>query len=103
MSVIGAAIITFFAFSLLCLHLSRTQLRRVAGYAAWFDVTIHTTVIVLFLGTSTLGLMQAELSAIMFSLSLRMYRYLFGYSRLGRKGLRLRWHVVSHGRFGAQG
>ena len=64
--------------------------------------TIHTTVIVLFLGTSTLGLMQAELSAIMFSLSLRVYRYLFGYSRLERKGLRLRWRVINQGRFGAQ-
>lgn len=100
MSVVGAAIITFFAFTLLCLHLSRVQLRRIAGYAGWFDVTIHTTVIVLFFGTSTLGLMQAELSAILFSLSLRLYRWLFGYARLERKGWRWRWRVVSHGRFG---
>lgn len=93
MSVLGAAIISFFSFMLLATHLDRTQLRRLAGYAMWIDIILHGSVIYLFIGTSTLGLMQAELAAIMFSMSLRTYRYMFGFSRLERKGLRLRWHT----------
>lgn len=95
MSVLGAAIISFFSFMLLATHLSRFQLRRLAGYAMWIDITLHGGVIFLFIGTSTLGLMQAELAAIMFSCSLRTYRYLFGYSRLVRDGMLLRWKTVN--------
>ena len=82
MSVLGAALITFFGFGLLCMHLRPHWLRRIAGYAALFDITVHCTVIYLFMGTSTLGLMQAELSAILFTLTLRGYRWLFGFEKL---------------------
>lgn len=94
MSVLGAAIISFFSFTLLAWHLKREQLRKLAGFAMWIDICLHGTVLAMFLGTSTLGLMQAELSAIMFSLSLRGYRLLFGYRKLERQGLLLRWKFV---------
>lgn len=82
MSVLAAALITFFGFGLLCTHLRPHWLRRIAGYAMWFDIIVHCTVIYLFMGTSTLGLMQAELSAIMFTVALRSYRWLFGFEKL---------------------
>lgn len=98
MSVLAAALITFFAFLALSLHLSRDALRRVAGYALPIDIIIHTSVIFLFFGTSTLGLLQAELSALMFTFALRTYRWAFGYSVLRRHKLTLRW-VTTRGHF----
>lgn len=98
MSVLAAALITFFAFLALSLHLSRDALRRIAGYAGWIDLIIHTSVFVLFMGTSTLGLLQAELSALMFTFALRTYRWAFGYSRLRRHKLTFRW-VTTRGYF----
>lgn len=84
MSVIGAALITFFAMALLAWHFAPSTKRKVAGYALLCDIVVHGTVIYMFFGTSTLGLMQAELSAIFFTITLRTYRYLFGYERLVR-------------------
>lgn len=91
MSVLAAALITFFGFALLCTHLSRESMQRIAGYAMWFDIVVHGSVIYLFMGTSTLGLMQAELSAIMFTVALRSYRYLRGFQRFER----MRWVTYS--------
>lgn len=82
MSIIGAAIITFFAMGLMTMHMSRSTLQRMAGYALWCDLLVHGTVLYVFFGTSTLGLLQAELSAIFFTLALRAYRYMRGYQRL---------------------
>lgn len=87
MSVIGAAMISFFGIVLLSWHLSRTTMQRIVGYAGFIDMALHGSVIYLFIGTSTLGLMQAELSAIFFTLALRAYRYLRGYQRFER----MRW------------
>jgi len=87
MSVIGAAMISFFGIVLLSWHLSRNTMQRIVGYAGYIDVLLHGSVIYLFIGTSTLGLMQAELSAIFFTLALRAYRYLRGYQRFER----MRW------------
>lgn len=84
MSVFGAALITFFALMLLTWHMRPGTKRKVAGYALPVDLLVHGTVIYLFFGTSTLGLMQAELSAIFFTVALRTYRYLHGYERLVR-------------------
>lgn len=93
MSVLGAAIISFFGFTLIAWHLKRSQLQKLAGFALWIDITLHVGVLAMFIGTSTLGLLQAELSAIMFSLALRAYRKLFGYQKLVRKGARLKWEL----------
>ena len=87
MSVIGAALISFFGIVLLSWHLSRSTMQRIVGYAGYIDLMLHGSVIYLFIGTSTLGLMQAELSAIFFTLALRAYRYLRGYQRFER----MRW------------
>lgn len=81
MSVLAAALISFLGFGLLALHLKRRTLMRIAGYAMWFDIVVHGSVIYLFMGTSTLGLLQAELSAIFMTIALRTYRVLIGYQR----------------------
>jgi hypothetical protein len=86
MSVMFAAIISFLAITMLLTHLSQRAVRRLVGYAGWVDLLLHGTVIALFMGTSTLGLLQAELTAVLFSLSLRGYRRLWGYERLTTSG-----------------
>lgn len=86
MSVLAAALISFFAMMLLTIHLSRTTMRRIAGYALVFDIMLHAGVLYMFMGTSTLGLLQAELSAIMATVSLRAYRLCLGYEKLTAKG-----------------
>ncbi|MDO5610534.1 MAG: hypothetical protein Q4G62_07165 [Pseudomonadota bacterium] len=86
MSVIGAALITFFGLTFLATHLSRQTRRRLVGYAGWLDLAVHCVVIFAFFGTSTLGLLQAELCAIFFTCFVRGYRYLFGYERLTSRG-----------------
>lgn len=87
MSVFGAALISFFGVFLLSWHLPRNVMQRIAGHALLADIVLHGSVIFLFMGTSTLGLMQAELSAIFFTIALRAYRYVRGYQRFER----MRW------------
>ena len=94
MSIIGAALISFFALLTVTWHLPRSTCRKIVGYALWIDIALHVSVIALFMGTSTLGLMQAELSAIFATLAIRTYRYLFGYARIRRDGMLVRWHVT---------
>lgn len=98
MSVLGAALISFFAMMLIATHLNLVQLRRVLGYTMYVDIALHGTIIALFVGTSTLGLMQAELSAILFSVTLRVARWAIGYSRLSRTGFKFYWRTT-RGRF----
>lgn len=86
MSVLAAALISFLAMSMLTWHLSPPVMRRIAGYAWMVDLTVHGMVIYLFMGTSTLGLLQAELSAIMATVALRGYRYCMGYEKLSARG-----------------
>jgi hypothetical protein len=77
-----AAIISFVSMLLLISHLSPKWLRRVSGYKGIFDVVLHGSILFMFFGTSTEGLLQAECAGIFFSLWLRGYRWLFGYERL---------------------
>jgi len=81
MSVLAAGLITYLSIFLLTRHLSSLQLRRIAGYAGWCDLLLHGTILYIFMGTSTLGLLQAELSGLMISVTLRAYRHLNGYER----------------------
>jgi hypothetical protein len=74
-------LISFCSFWLLSSHLSPQTMRRLVGYKGWVDVVLHCTIIFLFIGTSTDGLMQAEGAGILFSISLRLYRRLLGYER----------------------
>lgn len=74
-----AAFITFCSFMLLISHMAPQTLRRLVGYKGKVDLVLHTTVIFMFIGTSTDGLLQAEAAAIMFSLFLRLYRWGAGY------------------------
>jgi len=91
MSVLGAALISFFAMAILSLYFSRNAFQRLVGYSWCVDLPMHFTLITLFLNTSALGLLQAELSAVLITMALYGYRKLFGYQRLVRKGWRLRW------------
>lgn len=75
-----AAFVSFFAFYLLLRHLDAKLMRRLLGYVAWFDVTLHLMIFTLFMGTVS-GLLQAEAAGIMFSLYLRFRRWGWGYSR----------------------
>lgn len=86
MSWLIAALISFGSFALIATHLSPSTVRRAMGYAIWIDIVMHVSILAMFLGTSTLGLLQAEAAGIMFSLSFRVYRWAFGYEKLTRRG-----------------
>ena len=77
-----AAFVTFFSVALLLTHLSPTAIRRIVGYKGFVDLTLHGAVLWMFFGTSTMGLLQAEACAILFSIGLRAYHNLWGYERL---------------------
>ena len=81
-----AALITVTAIILLLTNLGAHWVRRVVGYAGWTDVVVHGTILWMFLGTSTLGLLQAEAAGLMFSFWLRYYRWAWGFERLTSKG-----------------
>lgn len=91
MYIILAACVSFAGIWFLLTHLPSRWMRRLVGYKGWVDLALHGSVIMLFFGTSTLGLLQAELAAIMFSVSLRIYRKLFGYEKLQRRGAKFVW------------
>jgi hypothetical protein len=82
MSWLIAALITFGSLALLVTHLSPQTMRRAMGYAMWWDIILHGSILWMFLGTSTLGLLQAEAAGILFSISFRVYRKLLGYEKL---------------------
>lgn len=77
-----AALISFVSIMILASHMSPQARRRLVGYCGWVDLCLHGTIIWLFVGTSTLGLMQAEASAILISITLRAYRWSKGYERI---------------------
>lgn len=77
-----AAFVTFASFAFLMTHLSPAVMRRMVGYKGWIDLALHGTILWMFLGTSTMGLLQAEAAGICFSLYLRLYAYLYGFERL---------------------
>ncbi len=87
MSVFAAALISFFSVWLISRHLSAQTMRRIVGYPLWFDLALHGAIMYVFLGSSTLGLLQAELSGLMISCYLRGYRYFNGFERFER----MRW------------
>lgn len=91
MFILIGALVSFASVWFLLTHLPSRWMRRLVGYKGWIDLVLHGTVILLFFGTSTLGLLQAELAAILFSISLRVYRKLNGYEKLHRRGIKLVW------------
>lgn len=86
---LASALVTFVGLWLLMQHIAAHKMRRIVGYMGWFDLALHTTIIILFHGTFS-GLMQAEAAGIMISLYLRTYRWAFGSERyaLGRGWMR---------------
>lgn len=90
------ALVSFFAFFLLVSHMNARTVRRLVGYKGWTDLILHSCVILLFFGTSTEGLIQAEAAAILFSVWLRVYRWACGYERYDWS--KLRWRRYA-GRF----
>ncbi len=81
-----AAAVTFASLLLLLAHLPRQWSRRFAGYAGPVDLLLHGTLLYMFIGTSTTGLIQAEAAGVCVSLLIRAYRWLFGYEKFGRRG-----------------
>jgi hypothetical protein len=81
-----AGFVSFMSFVLLLTHLSKPTMRRLVGYKGFVDVLLHGSILYMFFGTSTMGLLQAEAAGICFSLYLRAYSWAFGYERL--RGLR---------------
>jgi len=79
-----AAFVSFCGLLLVLHHMSRRNMRRLVGYKGVVDILVHGTVIALFIGTSTYGLIQAEAAALMFSIYVRVYRWAFGYERMKR-------------------
>lgn len=90
------AIVSFCAFALLINHFSSRTMRRLVGYKMWVDFALHGSVLFLFFGTSTDGLIQAEAAAILFSVWLRLYQWIYGFERFDAR--QLRWRRFS-GRF----
>lgn len=86
MDFITAAFVSFVSFYLVMRHLPHGVLLRLMGYVGWVDLALHAGIILLFLGTSTTGLLQAEAAGIMFSLYFRGWRWWHGYERLTRNG-----------------
>jgi hypothetical protein len=85
---ITEAFVSFFAFTLLLSHLSATSMRKLVGYKGYVDFALHGSVLFLFFGTSTDGLIQAEAAAILFSLWLRAYQWMWGFERFSARKLR---------------
>jgi len=93
-TILAAALISFFSISLLMnAYLEPVTRYKVAGqWAGRIDLLIHGTVILMFMGTSTLGLIQAELAAIIWTLYNRyFYRWFRGASY---KNSRNKWYFV---------
>lgn len=86
MSIFFAALVSFISFMFIMQHFSGGTLRKLVGYMWIPDLTVHGTIISIFLGTSTMGLIQAEAAAIMFSLWLRWYKHAYGYEKLTLRG-----------------
>jgi len=86
MDILICAFVSFIGVVLLSTHLKSKWMRRLVGYAGWVDLTLHGSILALFLGTSTLGLLQAEAAGIFFSLYLRAYRWHQGYERITTRG-----------------
>jgi hypothetical protein len=81
-----AAFVSFASFLLIMSHLSPEWMRRLVGYKGIVDVVLHSSILWMFLGTSTMGLLQAEAAGICFSLYLRFYYWAWGYERMTTSG-----------------
>lgn len=88
--IVIAAFITFLSFWIVLHFMKPKIVRRIMGTRPWLDLILHGGVIILFLGAPTM-LIQAELSAILFSLAITIYRKLNGYEKLHRRGIKLVW------------
>lgn len=83
--IVIAGFITFLSFWIVLHFMPPRVVRRIMGTRPWLDILLHGGVIVLFIGAPTM-LIQAELSAIMFSLAITIYRKLNGYEKLTLRG-----------------
>ena len=90
---IVSTFVSFISFMLIIHHLPKHWIRRLVGYKGWVDLVLHGTIIWLFMGTSTHGLLQAEAAGICFSLYLRAYAYFAGYEKI-EKGRWMRYPGV---------
>lgn len=83
--IIFAALVTFIGCMLMLSHLGQTKMRRIVGYKGYADCVLHGSILLLFIGTSTMGLLQAEAAGICISIYLRLYSKFIGFERFNRK------------------
>lgn len=81
MDILSAAVISFVGAWLLLRHVPKSLMRKILGYKGWVDIVLHASILYMFFGTSTLGLIQAELCGIFLSIYLRAAAKLGGYER----------------------
>lgn len=86
-----AAFVSFVSFWVVLHQLPPSLVRKLVGYKTFMNVLLHGSVLWMFIGTSTEGLLQAEAAAIMFSIWVEAYRRLQGYERLVRIGWKFSW------------
>lgn len=84
---IVAAFVSYFGIWFLLQHLSAQTMRRLMAHKGLLDLTIHSTILYLFWGTSTMGLLQAEAAGLMLSVYIRWYRFAYGYITVDDDGV----------------
>lgn len=90
--ILGASLVTFIGALLMLNYMPSQGMRRLVGqYRLYADLCLHGTIIFLFLGTSTMGLLQAEAAGIGISLYLRWYARFKGLERREKRDGRMRW------------
>lgn len=94
---LGTSIAMFLAVVLLVTHVPRQTMRRIVGYSLLVDVGVLAVMLLLFSGTGAerLGAIGMTLGI---TAALHTYRFVFGYEKLERRGLRYVW-VLHPSRF----
>lgn len=86
----SAFVFALAAAAALFILLIKLNIKRVLGYDVLFDVACTVILVTSFAGTVT-GMAAAMIAGVMISIMLGIAKLLFGYERLERHGLHIRW------------
>jgi hypothetical protein len=84
-SVFASSCISFFMLLLILHNVDDATKRRLVGYINPFDVCMHILIFVMS-GEASDAKVAAQLAGVMVTITLRTWRYLYGYERLTWKG-----------------
>lgn len=98
MDILAAGLITCAALATMFWGMEAYIIRRFLGYAKIMNAAMHTTFIYAFFATSSAGMIQAELAAILITIAMFTLRWAIGYSYLVRSGWKISWKTEP-GRF----